>query len=79
MSADVGHVNNGVEGQLALHIEGPVLDGPGAVDLRLEEEGIALPVHDRGVDEGRQFAGIGGDLREHNQPVSEELAGVGYV
>ena len=54
------------EGQLALHIEGPVLDGAGAVDLRLEEEGVALPVHDRGVDEGRQLAGIGGDLREHN-------------
>ena len=65
MSADVGHVHNGLEGQLALHIEGPVLDGAGTVDLRLDEEGVALPVHDRGVDEGRQLARIGGDLREH--------------
>src|ERR1700678_883515 len=66
MSADVGHVNNGIEGQLALHIEGPVLDGSGAVDLRLEEESVALPVYDRGVDERRQVARIGGYLGEHN-------------
>ena len=60
MSADVGNVNKGLEGQLALHIESPVLDGAGTVDLRLKEKGVALPVHDRGVDEGRQVAGIGG-------------------
>jgi len=62
MTADVGYVNNGIEGQLALHIEGPVLDGAGPVDLRLEEERVALVVHDCGVDEGRHFAGIGAYL-----------------
>src|ERR1700722_371303 len=66
MSADVGHVHNGLERKLALHIEGPVLDGAGAVDLRLEEEGVVLPVHDCWIDEGRQLAGISSDLREHN-------------
>src|SRR5579864_5691400 len=66
MTADVAHVDNGLEGQLALHIEGPVLNRAGPVDLRLEEEGIAIPVHHRRVDERWQLAGIGADLRKHS-------------